>query len=306
MIAEVKQMGEQLIIEQLNHEFSEIVARVSKSIVSISGRRTAASGIAWSTDLIIAPAHSLHRGSQYEVITSEGETLTATLAGREPSLDIAILKTKPSPPEVEKSLNEPLKSGELAISLGRARGGRVLSALTMLSISETTYRNWRGGTFDRFIRTDIFPFPGFSGSALVLANGKVAGMNTAAFSRHFGMTVPASVIDRLVQKFSTHGSIGRPYLGLMMQPVRLPEKLSAQSGTEWGWLVTGTEKGSPAETAGLLLGDVVVRLNEKNVNSMETLSEWLSEFKIGSTLNVGLLRGGQSVAVSLNVGERAG
>src|SRR5687767_13638546 len=112
-------MGEQMIIQQLSQEFSEIVERVSKSIVSISGRRTAASGIAWSTDLIIAPAHSLHRGSQYELTTSEGETRSATVAGREPSLDIAILKTKPSLPEVEKSLNEPLKSGELAISLGR-------------------------------------------------------------------------------------------------------------------------------------------------------------------------------------------
>ncbi|HEY4490566.1 MAG TPA: serine protease, partial [Acidobacteriota bacterium] len=159
------------IIEQLNLEFSEIVARVSKSVVSISGRRTVASGIAWTTDLIIAPAHSLHRGAEYELITSDGETLAATVAGRDPSVDIAILKSKTSLPEVEKSLNEPLQSGELAISLGRARGGRLLSVLTMLSISDTAYRNWRGGTFDRFIRLDIFPFPGFSGSALVLANG---------------------------------------------------------------------------------------------------------------------------------------
>ena len=90
---------------------------------------------------------------------------------------------------------------------------------------------------DQFLRLDTGSYPGFSGSAFVLPNGKIAGMNTSAFSRHFGLVVPSSNIDRLIQRLNEKGSIGKPHLGVMMQPVPIPENLRVSSGTEIGLLV---------------------------------------------------------------------
>ncbi len=174
----------------------------------------------------------------------------------------------------------------------------------MISGTNGEYRNWRGGKFDRFIRLDIAPFPGFSGSALLLPNGKIAGLNTSAFSRHFGLTIPASNIERVAQRLSTKGTIGRPYLGIMAQPVRLPEKLKEQAKIDVGLLLMGTETGSPAEDAGLLIGDILVRLNEKPINSTEEIQNLLTEESIGKDAKIGVIRGGSLLDVTVKIGER--
>jgi S1-C subfamily serine protease len=301
--SEEKQMTDQSAIQKLSSEFSELIERASKSIVLIPGRRSAASGIAWRKDLVITADHLLGRSGDYEIRTSSGEAVVASVIGRDPSIDIAILKTGSELEPLVAGASPPLKAGQLAVSIGRASGGRILSALTMVSGTDGAYRNWRGGSFDTFIRLDLAPYPGFSGSALILADGSVAGMNTSAFSRHFGLTVPASNIERLVERVSTKGFVGKPYLGVMMQPVRLSGKLR-QSGTDIGLLVIGTEEGSPAEQSGILQGDVVVRVNGKTINSMEDIHDLLSDVSIGKEITVSLLRGGQPVEITMKIGER--
>src|SRR5262249_6522486 len=145
-----------------------------------------------------------------------------TVVGRDPSIDVAILKISSELKPINVVTDVSLKAGQLAVSLGRAAGGRVLANLAMISGTDDVYRNWRGGTLDSFIRLNLPPYPGFSGSALFLPNGKVAGMNTAAFSRHLGLPIPASNIDRIVQRVSSKGFAGKPYFGLRMQPARIP------------------------------------------------------------------------------------
>jgi S1-C subfamily serine protease len=137
-----------------------------------------------------------------------------------------------------------------------------------------------------------------------MPNGNIAGINTSAFSRHFGLTIPGSNIQRLVDRVISKGSIGRPYIGLMMQPVRLPEKFRKEAGTDIGLLLIGTENGSPAEQAGLAVGDIVVGLNGKAVNSIEELHDVLSSESIGSEIKVTILRGGKIENIQTKVGER--
>lgn len=296
-------MNQKTVMETLSSEFAGLMEKASPSIVLVPGRRSSASGIVWRKNLVITADHLLGRAGNQEVMTSSGESIGATVAGRDPSTDIAILKTKSELQAVEAATEAPIKAGQLAISLGRAAGGRLLGALTMISGADEAYRNWRGGTFDHFIRLDLAPFPGFSGSALLMPDGRIAGMNTSAFSRHLGMTVPASNIERLVQRLSIQGYVGKPYLGLMMQPVRLPEKLR-QSGSDIGLLVMGTEDASPAERAGVLLGDVVVRWDDKTIHSMDTIHDLLTEFSIGKGVKIGILRGGQALDLNVKIGER--
>ncbi len=293
----------QEIWEKLSEELSATIERASESVVLVQGRRFPASGVVWKKNFVITTDHSLPRTSEVQIRTASGEMITGVIAGRDPSTDVAIIQTSKELQPLEFSETK-LKAGQLAVLLGRANGGRLLSVLTMISGTDSTYKNWRGGTFDQFIRLDSALFPGFSGSALLLPNGKISGMNTSAFSRHFGLTIPGSNIQRLVDRVITKGSIGRPYLGLMMQPVRLPEKFRKEAGTDIGLLLIGTENGSPADQAGLAVGDIVVGLNGKTVNSIEELHEFLSEESIATEIKVTILRGGKIENVQTKVGER--
>jgi len=293
----------QEILEKLSEELSATIEKASESVVLVQGRRFPASGVVWKRNLVITTDHSLPRSSEVQIRTAAGEIISGQIAGRDPSTDIAIIQSSKDLQPLEFSKTS-LKAGQLAVILGRANGGRVLSVLTMISGTDNNYKNWRGGTFDQFIRLDSAAFPGFSGSALLMPNGTIAGINTAAFSRHFGLTIPASNIERLVERIQTKGTIGRPYLGLMMQPVRLPEKFRKEAGAEIGLLLIGTENGSPAEQAGLAVGDIVVGLNGKTVNSIEELHDVLTAESIGSEIKVTILRGGKIENVQTKVGER--
>jgi S1-C subfamily serine protease len=290
-------------LEKLSEELSATIERASQSVVLVQGRRFPASGVVWKKNFVITTDHSLPRTSEVQIRTASGEMITGVIAGRDPSTDVAIIQTSKELQALEFAETQ-LKPGQLAVILGRANGGRVLSVLTMISGTDSNYKNWRGGTFDQFIRLDSAPFPGFSGSALLLPNGKITGINTSALSRHFGLTIPGSNIQRLVDHIATKGSIGRPYLGLMMQPVRLPEKFRKEAGTDIGLLLIGTENGSPAEQAGLTVGDIVVGLNGKTLNSIEELHGFLSSQSIGTDLKITILRGGKIESVQAKVGER--
>jgi S1-C subfamily serine protease len=290
-------------LEKLSEELSATIEKASQSVVLVQGRRFPASGVVWKKNLVVTTDHSLARISEVQIRTASGEIISGAIAGRDPSTDVAIIQAARDLQPLEISTTS-LKAGQLGVILGRANGGRVLSVLTMISGTDSNYKNWRGGTFDQFIRLDSAPFPGFSGSALLMPNGTIAGINTAAFSRHFGLTIPGSNIERLVERIQTKGSIGRPYLGLMMQPVRLPEKFRKEAGTEIGLLLIGTENGSPAEQAGLNVGDIVVGLNGKTVNSIEELHDVLGAESIGTEIKITILRGGKIENIQTKVGER--
>jgi serine protease Do len=293
----------QEILEKLSEELSATIEKASQSVVLVQGRRFPASGVVWKKNLVVTTDHSLPRSNGVQIRTASGEVISGAIAGRDPATDVAIIQSSKDLQPVEFSKTS-LKAGQLAVILGRANGGRVLSMLTMISGTDNNHKNWRGGTFDQFIRLDAAPFPGFSGSALLMPNGNIAGINTAAFSRHFGLTIPGSNIEHLVERIQTKGTIGRPYLGLMMQPVRLPEKFRKEAGTDIGLLLIGTENESPAEQAGLAVGDIVVGLNGKNVNSIEELHDVLTAESIGTEIKVTILRGGKVENVQAKVGER--
>ncbi len=297
-------MTENLSIEKLSSEVTNIIETTSKFIVLVQGRRAPASGVVWRNNLIVTAAHSLPRADELQVQIPSGDLIRATVAGRDPSTDIALLKTDTDLQPAEATAGAKVKAGQLAVSIGRARGGRLLAVLSMVSGTDDSYKNWTGGTFDQFIRLDTMPYPGFSGSALVNAGGKIIGMNTAVFSRHFGLTVPASNIESLVKRLSEKGSIGRPYLGLMMQPVRLPENLRTEAKVDIGLLIVGTEKESPVERAGLFTGDIVVGLDEKTVNSTEEIHGFLSIESIGKDVKLKFLRGGKLQMANVKIGQR--
>src|SRR5205823_5973928 len=136
---------------KLSTEFSQNIERASQSILLVEGRRFASSGIVWQKNLVVTADHSLPRSEEIQMRTASGEALTAVVAGRDPSTDIALLKTTVDLVPLEIASDQKLKSGQLALIVGRAQGGRMLAVLSMVSGTDDGYRNWRGGNFDQFI-----------------------------------------------------------------------------------------------------------------------------------------------------------
>jgi len=242
------------------------------------------------------------------VTLADGRRLPATLAGRDPGTDIAVLRIETSGASVDAiSTTDKLKVGNLVLAAGRIYVERGVSAsLGIVSALGGAWRTWRGGEIDRLIRPDVSVFIGFSGGALVDAEGQVVGINTTGLARGTGLTIPSSTINRVVDGLLQHGRIARPYLGVGMQPVALPDELRSKfnlPGT--GALVMlSVEPEGPAGQAGITLGDVLVAIDGTPVTDTDEVQVVLSASKVGQTISATILRGGERRDVEVTLGER--
>jgi S1-C subfamily serine protease len=152
-------------------------------------------------------------------------------------------------------------------------------------------RRW--ANTDRYLATDVVMYPGFSGGPLVGANGRLLGLNTSGLNQGVSLAIPAATLDRVVDALRAHGRVRRGYLGVSTQRVRLPEGAAAEVGQKSGLLVVAVESGSPAETAGLTLGDTLLALSGKPIQTHEDLLAALSGEVVGQKEVARILRGGQ-------------
>ena len=178
------------------------------------------------------------------------------------------------------------------------------AALGVVSALGESWRTPAGGLIDRYVQTDMVMYPGFSGGPLVNMTGQVLGLNTSALLRGQSLTVPLATLRRVTEMLLAHGRIRRGYLGVSTQPVRLPVVLAERLGQETGLLLITVESNSPAEQGGLLLGDTLVALDGAAIRHPDDLLSCLSTERIGTTVLIRIVRGGQVQEQSLVLGER--
>jgi S1-C subfamily serine protease len=170
------------------------------------------------------------------------------------------------------------------------------------------WRTWRGGDVDRFLRPDCTIAASFSGGPLVDATGRVVGMNTWGLSRRMPLTLPVSTIERVVAQLQAGGGrIPRGYLGIAMQAVVLPERLREARGIEQrsGTIVLDVAQRSPAERAGVEIGDVILALGTHRIEDSEDVQRVLGSSPPGTKQRLAFLRGGTAHEVEIVIGERA-
>jgi S1-C subfamily serine protease len=295
------------VLSDLSNAIAAAAASAGAGVVRVEARpRLPASGIVWSADGVVVTAN--HIVEQDENITlglPDGRTTAATIAGRDPTTDIAVLRASETGLQVRPWADTTtLKVGHFVLALGRP-DQKVMATLGIVSALGDAWRTPAGGRLDRYLQTDVVMYPGFSGGPLVDANGQFVGMNTSALARGVSLTIPVTTLRPVVETLLAKGRISRGYLGVGAQPVRLASALAQQLKQETGLLIVSVEPGSPAEQAGLFLGDTLVTLDGHPVRHLDDLLSSLGSDRVGASVSAVFIRGGAAQTVSVVVGERS-
>ncbi len=299
-------MNDKTDIHELSNGFAAAVEAAGASVVRVEARhRRPSSGIVWSADGAIATAdHKIEREEDIRVGLADGRTVPATLVGRDPRTDVAVLRAEATGLAAAAwAAGEDLKVGHLVLALSRP-GKNVRASLGIVCALGEEWRTHAGGRIDRWVETDAVHQPGFTGGLLVDAAGHGLGMDDAGLRRGRGLAVPAATLARVVESILAHGGVRRGYLGIAVQPARLPEAAAQAHGAATGLIVVAVEPGGPAEQAGLLLGDVLLALDGQPAADPGALQSILDEDRVGQEIALSVLRGGAVREVRATVGAR--
>ncbi len=291
----------------LSNRITEAVEQSGKAIVAVNARqRFPASGIHWQPGIVVTADHGLKRDEEISVTLPGGSTRGATLVGRDPSTDLAVLRIPNELPVADIGDSQSLRVGSLALAVASTEDGNSAVSMGVISALAGSWRTWRGGQVDQLIRLDLNLYSGFSGGALVSAEGQVLGMVTAGLSRSTGIALPVATVNRVVDQLVQKGRIARGYLGVGMQPVRLPESLkqSLNLNSDGGVILVSLENDGPAARAGAMIGDIFVAFDGQTVGDTEDVLALLTPERIGMPIPVAIVRGGAAAILTITIGER--
>jgi S1-C subfamily serine protease len=292
---------------ELSDAMAGAVTRAGASTVTVNARRRMpASGIGFASDLVLTADHVVERDEDIHVILPDGSEIDASVAGRDPGSDLALLRLGQAGIAVAEKAENEARVGQIVLALGRPSRAGIEASLGVVSAVGGPVRTGRGGMLEQYMRTDTIPYPGFSGGPLIDALGRVVGLNTSGVSRGMSLTIPAGLAWRVAETLSAHGHIRRGYLGVRSQPVNIAQAQREVLGREQetGLLLVSIERGSPAEDGGLIVGDILVAVNEQPVNDPDELLALLAGSIVGNPTSVQVLRGGQPASVTVTIGER--
>jgi S1-C subfamily serine protease len=291
---------------ELSNEITQAVQEAGKSILAVQGRGRTSAGIVLDDSQVLAAAHSVSDEESVNVWISPDHPVRAQLVGRDSATDIAVLKTDEkvgTPPQFSDS--PALGIGQLVVAVARTWRGNLVASSGILSGLMGEWHTYRGRKIEAFIRPDLTYYSGFSGGALIGSDRKIIGMNTAALRRGSPLTIPYATIKRITSTLLEKGYVPQPYLGLGLQPVQLPESLKQKLNlTEHaGALVVHVEPSGPADNAGALVGDVLLKINADSFGEQRTASI-LSRLSPGQTATVSGIRGGQPFSSTIVIDQR--
>src|ERR1700680_4883314 len=284
-------MSKELI--ELSNELAQATDHAAASVVAVhTERRGSSSGIAWRSGVIVTSEHALRRDEEIQVTLPNGRVVPATLAGRDPSTDIAVLKC----PDANNAVPEfgdvaKLKPGSLCLVVGRTRASGPVAALGVVSLIASDRRTWTGASLVPYIRLDVGLQPTAVGGAVIDANGTTVGLATPRFARFGAIAVPPSAIDKIADTLLQKGHIPRGYLGVGLQPVRLPDALrqSLRREDKTAATVLAVEPESPPPKAASVIGDIIVSIAGEPVARLEDIHSRLQGAVIGKSLLLGFV-----------------
>ena len=275
------------------------------------GRGGIGSGIVISPDgLVLTNSHVVGSSKQIRLRDTEGIVTDARVLGVDPDTDLALLRADGVRDLRYASLGDSktLRRGQLVVAIGNPLGFESTVTAGVVSALGRSIRSVSGRTIEDVIQTDAALNPGNSGGPLVSSAAEVIGINTAIISGAQGIcfAVASNTAQFVLSEIIRHGYVRRAYIGVSGQTVPVPRRHAVVAGVDnkMGALLAQIEPDGPAAKAGLLPGDVVIKLDGVDVNGVDDLIRILDRDRIGRTLAMDVLRMGRLRAIDIHPIER--
>ena len=263
-------------LEAMSASLSRLVAQAPPGVVAVYSRRARSSGFIWKPGLVVTADEALAEEGAIAVTLPGGETVAATVAGRDPTTDIALLRL--------------------------ARDGAPVAAIGVVSFVGGAWHSMRGGDIGARIELDCALRRAAEGGPVLDAAGHVLGMAVFGPQRRV-LVIPAATVERVAARLEAHGRIARGYLGLSLQPVRL-DAAGARDVGGAGAMVMGVDASGPGAAAGVRQGDVITTWDGRPVEGVPALLRALGPDSVGTAVALTVLRAGQALGLTLTVAER--
>ena len=294
-------------LAQWSDTLADAVEHASRWTVTVAARgRIAATGLVASADgLVVTADHVVEREEDIEIGLGD-DTQPGRLVGRDPSTDIAIVQVEGGDlPVVDWAPEGSVRVGDFALAIGRPTGAGVEASFGIVSAIGGPRRRRRGRGVEGFVRTDTTFFPGFSGGPLIDTAGRAIGINSSGFRPGQGITIPAAVVQQVIQTLLKDGRIRRAYLGVGSQATALPATLrEITAGQETALLIVSVDEESPAGQAGIMVGDLLIGIDDDRVTGADELLSALGSDRVGAAVSIRLLRGGEPLELPATLVER--
>ena len=289
-------------LTDLSNQLADAVASAARSVVQVHGRRQPASGVVHGTDIIVTTTRAIGREDGLAVRTPDGRDVQAELIGWDPATHLVALRaTGLDLPPIP--VGAAPRVGHIAVAIGRSWSNALTASSGIVSVIGGPLPTGRGRAIEEIIRTIAPMHRGFAGGAFINTDGELLGITTAAEIRGLGVVIPAGIVSKTVESLITHGRAKRRYLGVAGQGVQLAAGQRPGDGQSTGVLVVRVMEGSPAERAGLLVGDVLIAIDGQPLDSPDRLLDALAA-GAGPSSTVRVLRGAAVSDVIVEIGER--
>jgi S1-C subfamily serine protease len=281
------------LLQSFSNAVAELADKVSDSVVRISAGRRSGTGVVWSGDgLVVTAFHVIGRSESPSIALGDGREFEAKVVGIDQYSDVALLKVDASglSPLSLRSADH-VRVGEFVLALANALGKKP-SATSGIVAGARRMRGFWGAMIEDAVVTDAKLSQGYSGGPLVDASGRLVGMNVAYFAGR-GVAVSVEALKETVEKLSRDGRVKKGFLGVVVEPIELPEELarSPDVGQGAGLLVRAVDPGSPARVAGVAMGDIILKLGEAQATDEYELHRALAADVVGKLVTLKVLRG---------------
>ena len=291
------------MINELSNQIADLVARFAPSVVQVEGHGRPATGLVYGDDVVITTARAVGRDEHPHVRRHDGEVLNAEIAGWDPATRVVVLKAAglnlPS-----LSAGELPRVGELAVAVARSWSNAITATAGLVSVIGGPLPTGRRRAIEQVIRTSAPMHEGFAGGALLSVDGRLLGLATAAAIRGLGVVIPAGIAWSTAAELLRRGTLKRGYLGIAAQAARVSDKQKDVAGVDRALLVVDVKADTPADAAGLFVGDLLLSLDGHALASPDELLDLLVGERVGKSVAARVLRGGVVTDLAVTAAER--
>jgi S1-C subfamily serine protease len=284
------------LLDAYSNAVVSVVERASPAVVGVSsGQRGSGTGVLFTPDgYILTNAHVARGNRRLGVTLSDASTHTGSLVGQDDATDLAVVHIEGQFPFAELGESAALKVGQLAVAIGNPLGFNSTVSAGVVSALGRTMRARNGRLVENIIQSDVALNPGNSGGPLLDTRARVIGINTAMIfgAQGLSFSIPVDTAKWVVGQLMTAGRVKRSWLGLVGQNRPIPRHLQRRHSLEQLTAVeiVDLEARAPAARGGLSPGDLITRLGEKPVKTVDDVMRVLGDWPVGRELRVALLR----------------